>query len=658
MSRTSTLAVLLAPLAASLSAQERQTDTARVEPVVVTATRLPMAQGNLPVAVTVITGEELRLRGIASVADALTDVASAYIAQAGSPGAQTSIFLRGGESKYVKVLVDGVPANDPGGAYDFASLTTDNLERIEIVRGPASVLYGADAVTGVVHVITRRGTGAPRVEVDVRGGVAPRDRVGAADPDPLRTYDASAAMTGALPSGSYSVGVGRHYGTGLYELNNRYQNNTFSGRTAFSPAHDTEIQLSLRYTDFQYNYPTSGSGAVVDSNAYRTEDRTIIGVDVARTFTPALRAAVSLSSSLGDGGTDDQLDQPGGSAFISQDKIRRRGAELRVHVLPGSFATFTVGGHLEQQDQRSQSQGEFGGFPFTSQFRAARRNLAAYGELMLAWSERFTATLGGRLDDNERFGALGTGRVGFSWRPLAATRVRATAGTAFREPTFFENYATGFVVGNPDLHPERTGSVELGLEQGFFAGRGAVSVTGFAQQFRNIIDYEPTATACGYSYCNVAEARASGVEGEVRGRLAGAWHASAGLTLLRTRVVNPGFDPTVGSSYRRGEQLVRRPATKGTAEVAYVGERQLSGSLRLIVVGEREDREFGATTTPVTLRGYERIDVAGQYAFDPRGGVRPALTLRVENLTNEGYQNVYNFLAPRRTVWIGARATF
>jgi vitamin B12 transporter len=639
-------------------AQERSTDTARVDPVIITATRVPLSQANLPVAVTVITGEELRLRGITSVGDALTDLTSAYVAQAGSPGATTSLFLRGGESKYVKVLVDGVPANDPGGAYDFASLTTDNLERIEIVRGPASVLYGADAVTGVVHIITRRGVGAPRVEVDVRAGAAPRDRTSASEPDALRTYDATATMTGALSSGSYAVGFGRHHSTGLYELNNRYQNNTFSGRAAFSPARETELRLSLRYTDYQYNYPTSGSGDVADSNAYRTEDRTILGIEVERAITPTTRAALSLSSSVNDGGTDDALDQPGGSSFVSLDKIRRRSAELQVHLLAAPRAALSVGAQLEQQDQRSQSQGEFAGFPFTSQFRAARRNLGAYGELLLTPGDRLTATLGARLDDNERFGALGTGRVGLSWRALHRTRVRASAGTAFREPTFFENYATGFVTGNPELHPERSRTVDLGVEQDFLSGRGTFSVTGFAQQFRNIIDYEPSALACGYSYCNVAEARSNGLEGDVRAQIAGPFTASAGVTLLRTRVVNSGFDQTSGSLYRRGEPLIRRPATKWNAELLYAGTGRFSGSARVTGVGERDDRHFGLTTTPVTLRAYDRVDVSGQYVLPPTAGARSAITLRVENLTNEGYQNVFNFLAPRRTVWLGVRSTF
>src|SRR5437762_6430087 len=188
-------ALVLATLALPLVAQEQSRDTAHTAPIIVTATRVPMNQSALPVAVTVITGVELRLRGITTVADALNDVTSASVVQSGSQGATTQLFLRGGESKYVKVLIDGVPANDPGGVYDFASLTTDNIDRIEVVRGPASVVYGADAVTGVVNVITRQGHGALHVDADVRGGSAPRDQAGNTTRSNMQNVDATGGVS-------------------------------------------------------------------------------------------------------------------------------------------------------------------------------------------------------------------------------------------------------------------------------------------------------------------------------------------------------------------------------------------------------------------------------------------------------------------------------
>lgn len=642
-----------------VAAQEPR-DTARIDPVVVTATRTPLGRSTLPVAVTVISGDDLRIRGITTVADALQDVTSAYVAQAGSQGATTSLFLRGGESKYVKVLIDGVPANDPGGSFDFASLTTDNIERIEVVRGPASVIHGADAVTGVVHIITRRGAGAPVGEISVRAGMAPRHRTLGAGSEPathaaMRALDATAALRGdAGAAMRYSVSLGRHQSSGVYDVNNEYQNNVLSGRVEWSPAQATDVRLALRYNDYRYNYPTDGGGTVSDGNSYRLEDRSLLGVEVERRLGDGMRAVLSLSSSINAGGTDDAPDDVADASFVSQDKVRRRGAELRMHATVSPRVLLTVGAQMEQQDQRSQLQSQSSFGLFASAFRAARRNLAAYAEGVVTPHARVALTLGARLDDNEAFGRFLTGRAGVSVRPLDATRLRATIGNAFREPTFTENYSTGFPIGNPNLEPERTTSWDVGVEQELRAERLRLSVTGFAQRFVHMIDYEPSASACGFNYCNVAEATANGIETELHARLVGPWWLGAGATFLETKVVTPGYDNTSGGLYKEGERLIRRPGRKVTAELSYRGTI-VSASARMLAVGVREDRDFRTfPSTPVTLPSYERLDLGGEYRL--RSG--HALTLRVENATNAYYENVFNFLTARRTVWLGVRSAF
>src|SRR4051812_35250603 len=143
-------------------------DTGRLGTVVVSASKVPRPADALTQAVTVLSGDDLRARGVTRVTDALREVPSAMLVQSGSYGALTSLFLRGGESRYTKVLIDGVPVNAPGGSFDFSHLTTDNIDRIEIVRGPASVLYGADAASGIVHIFTRRGLGDRAASLSAR----------------------------------------------------------------------------------------------------------------------------------------------------------------------------------------------------------------------------------------------------------------------------------------------------------------------------------------------------------------------------------------------------------------------------------------------------------------------------------------------------------
>jgi outer membrane cobalamin receptor len=215
-----------------------------------------------------------------------------------------------------------------------------------------------------------------------------------------------------------------------------------------------------------------------------------------------------------------------------------------------------------------------------------------------------------------------------------------------------------FVTGNPGLKPEHTTSIDGGVEQDLFRGRAQVAATAFAQRFVDMIDFESSASACGFSYCNVAEATSRGLELEARARVWTGVHAGVGATLLRTRVEEPGYDSLDGGLYRRGKPLIRRPERKVTADVAYRGPGPLSASARLLAVGVREDRDFRSFPgTPVMLGSYERVDIGAEYAL-PLEQSQSALMLRVENLGDRKYQNVFNFLAPRRTISVGVRAMF
>src|SRR3989449_8813020 len=246
-------------------------DPVELNPVVVTATRIPTPAEDLPVAVTVIGGAALRRQGIRSVAEALRAVPGATVVTTNAYGSQTSLFLRGGESDYVKVLIDGVPQNAPGGAYDFANLTADNVERIEVVRGPASVLYGSDAMTGVVQIFTREGRGAAHGSVAVTGGTYGSNAV-------------DATLTGGGERAGYAVGLSRFSSDGVYSIDNQYRNEVLSGRVRVRPDERTDAALSLRYGDALYHFPTDGGGAVVSNNQHQIDRGPPIGLDLWHRF--------------------------------------------------------------------------------------------------------------------------------------------------------------------------------------------------------------------------------------------------------------------------------------------------------------------------------------------------------------------------------------
>ena len=180
---------------ASLAAQETQ-DTTRLPELIVTPTKLPTRPDAVVSSVTTISGDDLKARGIRFVQDALRDVPGATLVQVGSYGGVSSLFMRGGESDYVKVLVDGIPVNQSGGGYNWANLTTDNVDRIEILRGPGSVIYGSDAVSGVVQIFTRRGQGRLAFEGGAEGGT-------------FGTIDGHLGLLGGTDRVSYSADASR-----------------------------------------------------------------------------------------------------------------------------------------------------------------------------------------------------------------------------------------------------------------------------------------------------------------------------------------------------------------------------------------------------------------------------------------------------------------
>jgi vitamin B12 transporter len=223
LARVPLVAGLLTVAAGALGAQTPDTTRRRAEtlaPIVVTATRVPVAA--VTSATTIITGDSLRRRDITYLIDALREVPGLAVVQTGSFGGLTAIYTRGGESGYTRVLLDGVPLNDPGGDFDFAHLTTEDIDRVEIVRGPASVLYGTDAVSGVIQIFTRRGEGKPRLGADLRGGS-------------YGTRSATAGLRGGTENASYSLDAARYLTDGIYPFNNRYGRSALTGSMGREP---------------------------------------------------------------------------------------------------------------------------------------------------------------------------------------------------------------------------------------------------------------------------------------------------------------------------------------------------------------------------------------------------------------------------------------
>ncbi|HSM59365.1 MAG TPA: TonB-dependent receptor plug domain-containing protein, partial [Longimicrobiales bacterium] len=329
-----------------------QENPIELEGLVVTGSPTPRPFDAVTTHVTVLEGEELRARGVSRVLDALREVPGVQLVQGGSPGSITSVFLRGGESDYVLVLVDGVQVNQPGGAFDFSSLGTADVERIEVVRGPASALYGSDAVAGVIHVITRTGSGPVRGSVRARAGS-------------FGAREGSVAISGGSQRTGYGLTLARTSGDGILELNNGHRSTVLTGAVRFRPDDGTAGRLSVRLTERVYHFPTDGVGNVVDANAFTFEDQASVGVSLNRRLAGRLDLQAIVGVNGTDGGTDDAPDGPadtlGTVGFTSLDHVRRTSADVRANLrIAGGVAT--LGWELEEERQRSftETRGDFG----------------------------------------------------------------------------------------------------------------------------------------------------------------------------------------------------------------------------------------------------------------------------------------------------------
>lgn len=637
-----TLLAVAAALAAGAAPAPAQEYPFRLEGLVVTASPTPRAAGEVARTVTVLEGEDLRAAGHALVSDALRTVPGLSVVRGGSFGAVTSVFLRGGESDHVQVLVDGVQVNQPGGAFDFAGLTLDNVERIEIVRGPLSSLYGSDAMAGVIHVITRAGRGAPRLEASLRAGSFSR-------------REGSVSVHGGGEDAGWSFSLARLRSDGVLPLNNGFENTVLGGSVRLAPDAATRAGVAVRLAERRYRFPTDGSGAVVDENAFTFGDEASVSLTASRVLSALASVQAGMTLAQSDGGTDDQADSPadtlGSFGFTSLDHVRRATADVRLHLSRGG-AVATVGVEVEAQEQRSfsESLSEWG--PSAGRSEYARDNRAGYAHVA---GERgpISFAAGVRLEDNERFGSFGSWDVEAAWNAGRSTRVRATAGRGVKEPTFFENFARGWVTGNPDLRPEQSRSLEVGVEQSLAGDRVHLRGVWFDQRFRDLIQYVSPAPSPGApNYLNVAGASASGIELGASARSGGV-RVGADWSWLRTRVEEAGGSGGEGDDFVPGSRLLRRPAHTFSAQASYA-RRGATVDARVRVVGARDDRDF--STWParrLQLPRYTSLDLGLEA---PLGSVR--LNLRAENLLDARYEEIAGFPAPGRGLYLGARVAF
>ena len=629
-----------------------QAPPSHVEEIVVTAGRRPLPRRLVGASISVVDALTLEADQSRDLLEVLRDVPSFSVVQTGSRGGTTSLFVRGGEADHNLVLVDGVQVNRGGGSFDFSNLSTDGVERVEVIRGPAAALYGSDAVSSVIHVITKRGEGPPSGSV--------RALVGSD-----RTHELAANLSGGGERFGYSLSAGRYATDGLDSLNNDSDNSTFRGRLDLDPGERLSLSLASSYTMSSFDFPTDfvegvrGGFPAVDPDQGRDTFEWYNGLTT--TFEPS----DGVEHKLVLGYTRSRFDNFDGLDPIPSDSSERKSRQheqrrivdyqlaLEGPRLGRLDSDLVVGAEYERETFESSTLAPKPRSSFTQQ----RRNRAAFAQVGLDYADQVLLTLSARFDDNSEFGTFLTPAASIAWFiPQTRTKLRASFSKGFKEPAFRENFGTpgGTTIGNPDLDPELSRGFEVGLEQELGEGRGSLGITYFRTDFDDLISSVGPGVGGGINtFLNIQGARTQGIEATLELELTEWARLSTHYTLLRTRVLDSGG--VGGTAFVEGDELLRRPTHSGSIALD-LGDDGWSVRLASTFVGPRTDRDFGFVSSGERVRSedYLKTDLSASYRlYSTAAGSETWGLLRVENLFDEDYEEAFGFEAPGRRFLAG-----
>jgi vitamin B12 transporter len=595
-----------------------------VEPVVVTATKVETPLERLGAAVSIVTDEEVRTYHYQTVEDALRHVPGVEIQRAGSLGKTTSIRIRGAGPQQVQVLVDGMRVKSPTlGQADLAELPLDAVERIEVVRGPQSTLYGADAIGGVVNIITRKGRGRPSASLDLEGGSHDtfRQRVG---------------VQGAQGGFNYNVSAS-HYDTAGHLDNDDASQTAVGARLGYDFPWKGELSLTGRYSKTEIGLPVHTSvppPTVFDPNSQQQTETWLLNL----VYTQPVSSWWDVKARYGYWSNNQgfQDDAPPGGPFgdfplDALIRTRRREAELINAFTPAPWTTVTVG--LEHRNERGDNRGSF---------QDQIDTLSAFVQDELRFFDRLFLTGSTRVEDSDAFGTAVTSRVSAAFLVKETeTKLRAAWGEGFRAPTINDLFFPGF--GNPDLQPERSESWEAGLDQRLWQNRIRLGATYFHNDFEDLIQFALVPGApFGFLPINLGAARTRGVETYVE------------VEPLDWLLVYVNYTYTSSLDKETGDQLRRVPRHHWNSGVVVSPTPWFEAFAQATVLSSQLESPGFRTD------GYYRIDIGGTVRLLGRVGImeRLELTARIDNVTDQDHDEVFGFPTPGISALVGLRARF
>jgi vitamin B12 transporter len=602
------------------------------ENVVVTANGQPLEVSQTPAPVDLIGREEIDHRQTVLLPDLLATQAGIAVARTGTVGGLTTVFVDGGNSGFTKVLVDGTPINLPGGDVDFSNLTLDNVDKVEIVHGAESALYGTDAMSGVIQIFTHRGTmRIPEAALFAEGGSFSSVRGGA-------------QFSGALAGFDYSAS-GSYFSTDGQGVNDADLTRSYTENVGYSFSDSNQIRLSVRSNSSFAGTP--GQTLLLPADPTAFYDLQQLSANLSWSFQTSAHWSHRVSATE--------------ARYFSNSGFPPFGNALNQANRAGGWAqstysfqqgVFTAGYQYEVENATSS------GFGFV---HGHRNNEGGFLDGRWSPISRLTLSAGARAEANTSFGIRVVPRAGavFGVRNAKGfwgdTRARVSYGQGIEEPTILESFNTDpCSLGNPNLRPQRSRTLNVGVDQYLADDRFRVSATYFADQFRDLITFVVVPQAgCPFGDTRVLNtdlSRARGVNFSAAMRLLHWLSLNGNYSFDDTRVLRSSSSST--GVQVPGDHLLRRPVNSGNVWLN-ANYRGFNFNVNAYFTGARTDSDFdgfGLTRNP----GYARFDVASSYSI----GRGISLYARATNLLDKQYQDAIGFPALGRDVRVGMNYRF
>mgnify|MGYP001568374187 FL=1 len=598
------------------SAVWAEDDSIKIKEVVVSATKIEEPVEETTSDVVVIKGEDIKEMNVEFVPDVLKNIPELNLIQNGGAGKQATVILRGGSSNHTMVMIDGVKVKSTTtGSFDFSGINVDDIERIEIIKGPQSTLYGSEAMAGVINIITKKGKGKPKIEASFEGGS-------------FGTYKPSVTVSGGDKKYDYRLTGSYFYTDGISAAKqgierDGYKNASLSGKLGFRPTEKLELEISGKYyydrseldafgvDDLNYvqhgnHYMLSGKGKLYLFNTWEQ----ILTVSTIKDSLKYRDPDTSYNNSDIITGMD-TIDWQH-NLYFSERYILTAGAEYR--------------------DEKGENKGVFD---------KVVDNKALYLNNKLKFlNDDLIINAGLRYDDHETFGSETTYRIGgiYNIKP-AAIKIKGSYGTGFRAPTLNELFYQDSwgSSGNLNLKPEKSNSWEIGVEKDIVKDVASLSITYFDQNYKDLIDWVETPPASWqYTPQNIAKAEVKGIE------------AGASLKIIEGLTLKSSYTNLDTENKETGKRLPRRPKDKFNMTVEYVkGDAAILAGYTF--VGEAYDD--AANSEKKKLASYSLINLSSSYKLTKN----IKLFGRIDNLLDEDYETAKDYSTPGFSAFAGIK---